>query len=223
MASTETIDKAEVLRRLVELHGIVHLRREDVGALISKAPWAAKLHNREQLDRIYPQGGEIIELPKEIEELGDPPRAVRPVEHADVQLVYDKIVKCRRPVPQIMPSVGVGVAQNAIAMRPIMGEFARIGIALPTGRPLSFDPKLILIALLSVRNESRPIIAVPLKLSVARRSLAPAVHPSVEITTESDLSRARGPTAEGGSGFIGNNVCSHRERVRTDWINDGHS
>jgi hypothetical protein len=67
----QCVDAPQIRPEVGGVDAVVHLRREDVGAVVSHAPRAVELHDRQRLNRVDAQVGEVFHALEDVEELRD--------------------------------------------------------------------------------------------------------------------------------------------------------
>jgi hypothetical protein len=118
----QCVDAPQIRPEVGGVDAVVHLRREDVGAVVPHAPRAVELHDRQRLNRVDAQVGEVFHAFEGVEELRDTvgtdvlPHVVAGGEHADVELVDHEIAECWRPKLPVVPGIRTGITDDAVVL-----------------------------------------------------------------------------------------------------------
>ena len=65
----QRVDPLQVRREFRRIDAVVHLGREQVGAVVAEAPLALKLDHRQRLQRVHAEVGEVLDAAEDVEEL----------------------------------------------------------------------------------------------------------------------------------------------------------
>src|SRR3954452_4778889 len=124
-------------RKLRRLHRVIHLRRKQVGAVVSETALALMFLEGKRHHGVDAEIRPIFDPVETIEDLADAMRAdvsaqvIFGVEDADVELIDDEVVESGGTKARIVPRIVGGIAYNAIAVWiAVELQFARIRVAL---------------------------------------------------------------------------------------------
>src|SRR3954466_5093898 len=124
-------------RKLRRLHRVIHLRRKQVGAVVSETALALMFLEGKRHHGVDAEIRPIFDPVETIEDLADAMRAdvsaqiIFGVEDADVKLIDDEVIESGRTKASIVPGVVRGLAYDAIAIWiAVELKLARIGVAL---------------------------------------------------------------------------------------------
>ena len=113
-----------------------------------------------------------------------------------MQLIYYHVGIVRRHEPLIVPEVGLGIADDVIAMgeRRVRCDLAPVGVPLVAAAAGAFYVELIEVSLLGARQEARPIaLRILLKTILGHR---PPLVNAVELAAKVHSGRPRCPCPE---------------------------
>ena len=163
MAARQLVRRVEVARQVPPVDAVVLLRGKQVGAVVAKAPLARELHDRERLERVDAEVGEVLDPPEHVQELRDPilppvmPLLGTGVEAADVQLIDDEIGDRRRLEVVVVPWVGVAGAHDPVGIRVVVQlELTSPRVALKLRAARALDVEAVQRPVAGAGEEARP-------------------------------------------------------------------
>ena len=208
------VDALQIRRQVGRVDAVVHLRREDVGAVVAEAPLAGELDDGQRLEGVDAEVGEVLDPVERVQELRHAPGpavaagVVAREEPADVELVDDEVVERRRPEACVVPRVRARVAHDAVAVGVVVQlELARPRVALQSRATRSDDEEPVLAAVDHVFEEPGPVAGGRVLDELVLRPgliLVGAAESDVHVR------RARCPDAERRA--VADQVRTHRRR-----------
>jgi hypothetical protein len=185
---------------------VAEVGRKIVGAVVAHRRIGLDFVDRQGLEDVGAEGDKIGNLFDYVEERGSDAWRARIV-RADVQLVDDHVAEVRCDESGIVPGIGGRGANQAAAIGKLRGwrQFARVGIALVTGRTESIDPETIRIALARGVHKPSPVsvAVVDEKQVVGLSQFGRAAEGAIDV----DSRRKRRPGAKAGT--PGDEVRTH--------------
>ena len=216
----QQIDLAEISAEFGVVFDLVcHFRREEVGIVVSQTVVVGEFLDRQQLHGSHSELSEVWDTRQYIQELRNlfplvAATRVHSVERANVQLINDVLVEWHRPKFRVMPWIGTGSPNEAIAIRKwrIRSELAGPGIPLEAGAGFADHIKPVRRALGQIGNKTGPGAVVSPEQPVGFARHPACMSRGRQIAgNHVDINRSRRPCSKGGASF--NKVHPHWSRV----------